>query len=189
MAQGRRRVVARAHLGSPMCPRGTKRTFNACWPLEYTQSSRAIPRDTGLGRLSGREGHIASKAESSQDDGQGDKERNCAIFLRTRTWTRVASTGGGRARNLKRGGLACGHSRRARLYEGGKQFISCVAVFGADFLACGKRVSEGCEGRRDREDGAQCSVRDAEHGGQGFKVQGGARAGIFFRRLLLLLGQ
>ena len=32
----------------------------------------------------------------------------------------------------------------------------------------------------DREDGAQCSVWDAKHGGQGCKAQGSARAAILF---------
>ena len=56
-----------------------------------------------------------------------------------------------------------------------------------DFSACGTgisaprgRVIERCEGRRDREDGAQCSVRDTQYGGQGSKAQGGARAAIIF---------
>ena len=73
-------------------------------------------------------------------------------------------------------------SRRALLWEGGQQFICCVAAaFGAgDELsayvnsALRGRVSEGYEGRRDLEDRARRSARDAKHGGQGCEAKGRA---------------
>ena len=70
-------------------------------------------------------------------------------------------------------------SRRALLWEGGQQFICCVAAAFGELSAyvdsaLRGRVSEGYEGRRDLEDRAWRSARDAKHGLQGCEAKGRA---------------
>ena len=68
-------------------------------------------------------------------------------------------------------------SKRARAY-----FLrgSCVWRVGWNFRRVVFQRREGCEGRTNLDDRAQCSTRDAKHGGQGCKAQGGTRAAILF---------
>ena len=54
-------AVARTHLGSPICPRGTKRTFNACWPLQYTRVPVPSHEAPALGACQGEKGTLLAR--------------------------------------------------------------------------------------------------------------------------------